>query len=257
MSLVEFTKDQDLGIVTFNDPPLNLLGVGMLRDLSEVMALIDRENIRGLLLRVEEGNFSAGADAGLFSELDSESAGKLLDDFFQLIYMVECLPYPTMAAVRGMCIGGGFELALCCDFIWSADTARFAAAEALLGIVPLGGGARMLAQRAGTARAKEVVFSGRFFNAETFEKWNVVNRVLPDADLNDKALKYMKLLAEGPTLAHNTTKKILNELESKGSLESDRLLREIVPPLFESEDVKEGVKSFLSRGPGKATFNGR
>ncbi len=257
MSTVDFKRDDDLGVITFNDQPLNLLSEKLLTSLSAIINGLESEDIRALLFTADEGNFSAGADISMFKDMKRGEASAMLEKFFQFIYRIEGLPYPTMAAVSGLCIGGGFELALSCDFIWAADNAQFAAAEALVGIVPLGGGARMLAQRAGIARAKEVVFSGRFFKPGQLESWNIINRVLPLPDLNDKAVKYMKSLSNGPTMAHGATKKILKAFSDNGRLESDKVLMDVVPPLFESEDLKTGIESLLKEGPGKARFSGR
>ena len=162
-----------------------------------------------------------------------------------------------MAAVKGMCVGGGFELALACDFIWASENAQFAAAEVLIGIVPLGGGAQRLAQRAGLARAKEIALGGRFNKAEKLERYNVINRILPDQELNEKAIKFMKFQTNGPTIAFDTIKQLIRKYYEKGLEESDKLLLNIVPRLFETEDVKIGIESFKKNGPGKAIFKGK
>jgi enoyl-CoA hydratase/carnithine racemase len=174
-----------------------------------------------------------------------------------VILRIEELPFPTMAAVKGMCVGGGFELALACDFIWASENAQFAAAEVLIGIVPLGGGAQRLAQRCGIARAKEIALGGRFNKPDKLERWNVINRVLPEQDLIDKAIKFMRFQINGPTIAFDTIKKLLREYYNKGLSDTDRLLLEIVPELFETEDIKIGIESFKEKGPGKAIFKGK
>ncbi len=177
--------------------------------------------------------------------------------FLDVIYRIEQLPYPTMAAVKGMCIGGGFELALACDYIWASENAQFAAAEVLIGIVPIGGGVQRLTQRTGIARAKEITLGGRFIKPEKLERWNVINRVLPEQELIDKAIKFMKIQSNGPTIAFNTIKKLLREYYDKGLEKSDKLLLDIVPKLFETEDIQIGIESFKKKGPGKAIFKGK
>lgn len=181
----------------------------------------------------------------------------MIKRFLDIVYKIEELPFPTMAVVKGMCVGGGFELALACDYIWASEKAQFAAAEILIGIVPLGGGVQRLAQRAGMTRAKEIALGGRFKKPEILERWNVINRVLPEQELIVKAIKFMKIQSNGPTIAFDTIKKLMREYYDKGLKESDKLLQDIVPNLFNTEDIKIGIESFKKNGPGKAIFKGK
>ncbi|MFX0033902.1 MAG: enoyl-CoA hydratase/isomerase family protein [Promethearchaeota archaeon] len=254
---MNFEEDERLSIITFIDKPMNLIDVDFIGELEAILNEIVKKEIRALLFKVDEGNFSAGANIALFQNLNEESTRKMITRFLDLIYQIEQLPFPTMAAVKGLCIGGGFEIALSCDYIWASENAKFAAAEVLIGIVPLGGGVQRLAQRCGMARAKEIALRGRFNTPEKLEKWNVINRVLPETELVDKAIKFMKIQSTGPTLAFATIKKLLEEFYNKGLKDSDNLLLNIVPNLFETEDIKIGLESFKKKGPGKAIFRGK
>ena len=257
MRKLKFEKVDELAIITFIDKPLNLIDAEFIEELESVLNGDEIKKIRALLFKVDKGNFSAGANVALLLEQDEKSSKDMLKRFFDVIYKIEKLPFPTMAAVKGMCIGGGFELALTCDYIWASEKSQFAAAEVLIGIVPLGGGSQRLAQRAGIARAKEIVMGGRFKKPELLERWNVINRVLPDQELNEKATKFMKIQSTGPTIAFDVIKKLLREYYNRGLEESDNLLQEIVPKLFETEDIKIGIESFKKEGPGKAIFKGK
>ena len=257
LNKLKFEKEDGLGIITFIDKPLNLIDSEFIEQLELILNGAEIKDIRALLFKVDKGNFSAGAKVELLIEQDENSASNTIIRFLNLMYNIEQLPFPTMAAVKGMCVGGGFEIALACDYIWASNNAQFAAAEILIGIVPLGGGAQRLAQRAGLTRAKEIALGGRFNKAEILERWNVINRVLPEQELIEKAIKFMKFQSKGPTLAFETTKKLLREYYSKGLEESDKLLQSIVPKLFETEDIKIGIESFKKNGPGKAIFSGK
>jgi len=255
MSKVTFSVEGSLGIITLNDPALNLLSPELVDDLRAVVEGLPEKNLRGLILK-SNGNFSAGANMSLFTGKDSQGGREVLDTFLVgIVRKIEALPYPTLAVVRGLCLGGGFELALACDLIWSANEAKFGAVEATIGTVPLGAGSRMIAARAGMARAKEMVYDAKIYNAEQLEKWNIVNKVMPDGEINEQAAKYMERLAQGPTLAYAVTKRLHSEYYSKGLNCSDDLLLEIVPPLFETKDFVNGVKSLIENGPGKAKFD--
>jgi enoyl-CoA hydratase/carnithine racemase len=257
MKKLKLEKVNELAIITFIDKPLNLIDAEFIEELESILDGDEIKKVRALLFKVDKGNFSAGANVALFLEQDEKSSKDMLKRFFDVIYRVENLPFPTMAAVKGMCIGGGFELALACDYIWASEKTQFAAAEVLVGIVPLGGGAQRLAQRAGITRAKEIALGGRFKKPEVLERWNVINRVLPEQELIGKAVKFMKIQAKGPTLAYDVIKRLLREYYNKGLEESDKLLQEIVPKLFETEDIKIGIESFKKEGPGNAIFKGK
>jgi len=254
---MNFVNDEGLGLITFTNKPLNLIDLNFMEELEVILNKLENQEIRALLFKSDEGNFSAGANVTFFQNLNESSTKKMMRMFLDVINRIEQLPYPTMAAVKGMCIGGGFELALACDYIWASENAQFAAAEVLVGIVPLGGGVQRLAQRTGITRAKEITLGGRFVKPEKLERWNVINRVLPEQELINKAIKFMKIQSNGPTIAFDTIKRLLREFYDKGLEESDRLLLNIVPKLFETEDIKIGIETFKKKGPGKAIFKGK
>lgn len=256
MPKVTFKIEGSLGIITMNNPPLNLLTQEVVEELAVIVGEVPRKYLRGLVFK-SRGNFSAGANMSLFSGKDRHGGREILDMFLgNIVRKIEVLPYPTLAAVSGMCLGGGFELALACDIIWAGNEAKFGAVEGTIGTVPLGAGSRMIASRAGVARAKEMVFEAKIYGAEQLEKWNIVNKVVADGDLEEQAMKYIKRLAEGPTSAHAVTKRLHSEYFYCGLNSSDDLLLEIVPPLFETHDFIDGIKSLIENGPGKAKFKG-
>ncbi len=258
MSKVTYERQGGLAVLTLNDPPLNLMGREMAGDFEAVLDRVERDAVRGMILKNDEGNFGAGADVKMFMNLTPADAKKLFSEFLPVIHRIEALPFPTLAAVRGLCLAAGLELALAFDFIWASDTATFGQAEATIGVFPFAGGSQRIAARAGVARAKEIVFGARLYRAETFERWNIINRVLPDAEVTEKAMAYMKNLADnGPTVAIASAKKIINTYNASGIAESDHLMIDLSGPIFATEDVKTGVDSLLKNGPGKAKFAGR
>jgi len=258
MSKITYELSGKLAVVTLSDPPLNLVGLDMGNDFKAVLDRVEKDAPRGMILKNDEGNFGAGADVNMFAGLSPADARKLFSDFLSVIHRIESLPLPTMAAVRGLCLTASLELALSFDFIWASDNATFGQAEATIGVFPFAGGSQRIAARAGTARAKEIVFGARLYPAATFERYNIVNRVLPDAELTEKAMSYMKNLADnGPTVAIKSAKKIINTYNASGIAEADRLMIELSGPIFATEDVKTGVDSLLKNGPGKAKFAGK
>jgi enoyl-CoA hydratase/carnithine racemase len=250
-------RDGDVGIVVIDDPPLNLFG----RELTEaVMGCIDQaesEPVRALLIRAEGNVFTGGADVNVFHGLSGDEAQGFISDLLAIPHRLEDMPVPTLACVHGLCLTAGFELSLGCDMIWASESAQFGLVEAVIGATPLMGGTQRVAERAGPARARELVMSGGLYPAETLERWNVVNRVLPEGDLQEKALRFAHRLASGPTLAHAATKRVVRAFLDEGVRGADARMGEIAAPLFGSQDLPRAVESFLEQGPGKATFEGR
>lgn len=258
MSKITYERDGALAVVTLSDPPLNLTGLDTGVEMNEVLNRIEKDLPRGMILKNDKGNFGGGADVNIFKGLSPDAARKLFSDFIDIINRIEALPLPTMAAVRGLCIAAGLELALALDFIWASENAVFGMPEAIIGVFPFIGGSQRIAARAGKARAKEIVLGARLYPAETFERYNIISRVLPDADLDEKAMKYMRRLSEnGPTAAFAGAKRVIDTYSLSGIKETDRLMIELSGEIFGTEDVKTGVESFLKNGPGKAKFAGR
>jgi enoyl-CoA hydratase len=114
-----------------------------------------------------------------------------------------------------------------------------------------------MAERAGPARAREFVMTRGLYEAATLERWNVINRVVGDDELLEKGMRFAHRLAEGPTKAHAATKRIVRAYLEGGVEEADRVTPEVAGGLFETDDLQQAVRSFLSEGPGKATFRGR
>ena len=134
----------------------------------------------------------------VFQGLGSAGSEELTERLLGLTHAIEELPFPTIASIHSLCVTAGLELALACDMIWAAESARFGLVEAVIGLTPLMGGTQRVAERAGAARAREFVMSGDLYDAATLERWGVVNRVLPDAELREQTLEFARRLADGP-----------------------------------------------------------
>jgi enoyl-CoA hydratase len=252
-----FERSGDLGVVVIDDPPLNLFGEEMVRDVLSSLDEAEGQGVRALLVCAEGDIFTGGADVHVFDGLTEEQAVEFVGSLLEITHRVEGLPFPTLASVHGLCLTAGFELSLACDMIWAAESAQFGLVEAVVGLTPLMGGTQRVAERAGPARARELVMGAGLYAAATMERWNVVNRVLPDGDLVEKSRRFAERLAAGPTRAHAATKRIVRAVLDHGVRGADDRAAEIGAPLFGTEDLQAAVKSFLAEGPGKATFRGR
>jgi enoyl-CoA hydratase len=252
-----FERHGDIGVVVIDDPPLNLFGRELTSDLVAALERAEREPIRALLIRAEGDVFTGGADVNVFRGLDPDQAKDFVAGLLEITHRVEDLPVPTLASVQGLCLTAGFELSLACDMIWAAESAQFGLVEIVVGLTPLMGGTQRVAERAGPARARELVMGGGLYPATTLERWNVINRVLPDDELQPRSLRFAERLAAGPTRANAATKRVVRAVLDEGVRGADARVAEIGAPLFATEDLQRAVESFLEEGPGKATFEGR
>jgi enoyl-CoA hydratase len=246
-----------LTLVTIAAPPLNLFDDAMVQALRATVDRLASDPPRGVLFRAEGRVVSGGVDVKFFDALSAAEAPGVWSDLLAIIHRVEELPCPTVFAAHGLCLTAAFELSLACDLLLAAESARFGLVERVVGLTPAMGGTQRVAERAGPARARELVMTGALYDAATLERWNVVNRVLPDEGFDDAARAFALDLANGPTRAHAATKAIIRAGLEGGIRDADAVVPPLAGDLFATQDLRGAVRSFLEHGPGKATFEGR
>jgi enoyl-CoA hydratase/carnithine racemase len=249
--------DGPLAVLTLDHGELNLWDGEVFASLAEHVAALAADPPRGVLITASGRVVSAGVDVHEFEHLTPETGGRLWRELLATIQRLEDLPCPTVFAAGGLCLTASFELALACDLLIAAESARFGLVEVVVGLTPSMGGPQRLAARAGPARAKQLIYTGETFDARTLEAWNVVNVVVGDAELDDRALALARRIADGPTLAHAATKRIVQTAVDEGTRAADAIVPEVSGALFASADLRNAVRSFLRDGPGKATYEGR
>ena len=255
---VRLERDGAIASLVLSDPPLNLFGEATFRSLASCMDEVEAsDDIRALVWRGEGDVFTGGVDVKVFAQTKPEDADELFAALLRVVNRIEALPCPTLALVHGLCLTAGLEISLGCDMIWAAESAQFGLVERVVGLTPGAGGTQRMAERAGPAKAREFVMTGGLYPASTLEHWNVINRVLPDDELQEKGMAFAQRLADGPTKAHAATKHVIRGWLDGGIEEADRRTPAASGGLFETEDLQNAVKSFLEEGPGKARFEGR
>ena len=257
MPPVRLEFDGPLAVISLDNPPLNLFDRATAEALAAAVDELKASDARALLLRADGKVVSAGVDVHLFATLDADSGSELWRDWFELVHAIEDLPFPTVFAAHALCLTAAFEISLACDLLFAAQSARFGLVEKVVGLTPSMGGPQRLAERAGPARAREIVYTGELFDASTLERWNVVNRVLPDEGFDAAVRAFAMSLAIGPTRAHAATKAIIREQVEVGTGGADEITSDVSGRLFGTEDLQNAVASFLKDGPGKATYTGR
>jgi enoyl-CoA hydratase/carnithine racemase len=256
--LVEHERRDLVSVLTMVYRPYNLLGPKLMGALASEFRAAKEAGSRAIVLRSGLRHFCAGADVSLFTaraEQDGRSESAISGpDFLRLM---ELLPIPIVASVHGVCLGGGFELALASDYIVAASSAKIGSVEAALGLHPLLGGIQRQTQRAGAMRAKELAMLARRYDPETLERWGLINLVVPDDTLEKATFSIAEELAHGPTVAHAATKQLVHIVVNQGIAAADEAMAEIQKPIWASEDLKLGLASFRANGPGLAKFVGR
>jgi enoyl-CoA hydratase len=248
-------RDDGVAVVRLDRPKVNALSVEVLRQLGEVADGLIADPPGAVVVTGGERVFAAGADIGEFG--GPTEARAIGEAFRDALGAVAAIPRFTVAAICGVALGGGCELALACDWRVCADNARLGQPEVLLGIIPGGGSTQRLPRLIGAARAKELILTGRQVRADEALRIGLVDEVVPAADVRDRALAKAAELARGAVVAQGYAKAAIDEgIETTLAWGLDRE-HELFEKVFETDDSQLGVRSFLDAGPGKATFRGR
>lgn len=253
---VTMEMDGPLAVITLTHEPHNLLAPVMMTGLLDSLAEAEQSGARAVLLRSGLRHFSGGADIELFEGAMGE-AGTLAVSPAEFLERVEAFALPIVVAIHGVCVGGGFELALACDMIIAARSAKIGSVEVTIGLNPLMGAVQRQVQRAGAARAKEMSMLGRRYDAETLEKWNLINRVVDDEHLEEASRALAMELANGPTIAIKLTKELVRIAVNDGVGAADGKMEDLQKALWSSEDLRIGIDSLMKNGPGLARFVGK
>ena len=250
------SSDDGITLVRLDNPPVNALSVALLAEIAAVATAIARDDTAKAVVVTGEGKaFAAGADISEFGGPDR--AREITDGFRAAFDAVATVPRPVIAAVNGVALGGGMELALACDLRVVADKARLGQPEILLGIIPGAGGTQRLPRLVGASRAKELIWSGRQVGADEALAIGLADRVAPAGEVVDNALAWASELATGAVAAMALAKRAIDRgfdgsLSAGLDVESDAFVE-----AFATDDATTGVRSFLEHGPGKASFRGR
>ncbi len=244
--------------ITLNRPEAaNAFNTRMALELAEAFAGFAREGApeRCLVLTAAgEKAFCAGADLKERDRMSDDDWSAQHKVFEAMAEALLACPMPVIAAVDGAAFGGGCELALLCDFLYAAETARFALPEATLGIMPGLGATQTLTRAAGPRRAKEIITTGRAFSAGEALQWGVANRVLPQAELLPAALETAARIAANAPLAVAAIKRAIDLGDGHGLRSGLNLELDQYNQLFPTEDRREGIRAW--REKRKAVFRG-
>ncbi len=255
---VRLEVEDGIGTIRLDRPPMNALNVQVQEELRAAAAEAGgSSDVHAVVLYGGEKVFAAGADVKEMATMSYPDmvvrSGALQSSFTA----VARIPKPVVAAVTGYALGGGCELALCADLRVCGDNAKLGQPEVLLGVIPGAGGTQRLPRLVGPSRAKDIIFTGRFVDAEEALRIGLVDRVVPADDVYSAAREMAARFVGGPRLALRAAKEAIDrglEADLDTGLELERLQ---FAGLFATEDRRIGMESFVANGPGKAAFEGR
>ena len=251
-SCIETRNDDHVQIITLNRPKaLNALSSQLMDELSDALQKADREpQVRAIVITGSEKAFAAGAD---IKEMQDKTYMEAYgEDFITANWeqAAKCRK-PVIAAVAGYALGGGCELAMMCDFIIAADTARFGQPEITIGAIPGAGGTQRLARFVGKSKAMEMCLTGRMMNAEEAERCGLVSRVVPASELLQDAIDTARKIAGFSAPVVMMCKESVNRAYETSLSEGLLFERRTFHSVFATEDQKEGMAAFIEkRKPG-------
>ena len=255
---VSLEVDAGIGVIRLARPPMNVLDIELqegIRAAAEQAA--ERRDVAAVIVYGGEKVFAAGAD---IKQMQTMSYTDMVDRSAALqsaLTAVAQIPKPTVAAITGYALGGGCELALCCDFRVAGDNAKLGQPEILLGVIPGAGGTQRLARLIGPARAKDLIYTGRFIGSAEALSIGLIDEVVPADEVLAAARRRVERYVGGPAYALRAAKEAVDrglETDLTTGLEIEWML---FAGLFATRDREIGMSSFVAEGPGKAQFEGR
>jgi len=255
---VRLEVEDGVGTIRLDRPKMNALDAAMQEEIRAAATEASRrEDVKAVVVYGGERVFAAGADVKEMVDMSYTDMVRRSGDLQACFTAVAQIPKPVVAAVTGYALGGGCELALCADVRFAADNAVLGQPEILLGIIPGAGGTQRLTRLVGPAKAKDIVFTGRFVKADEALAIGLVDRVVPAADVYAEAVAWARQFVGGATYAIRAAKESIDrglEVDLGTGLEIER---QQFAALFATEDRTIGMRSFIDNGPGKADFVGR
>jgi enoyl-CoA hydratase/carnithine racemase len=250
-------NDRGVALLKIDNPPMNALDEETMRQLESSMKKLAADDaVKAVVITGQGPTFIVGADVNKVKEVDTREKGVALTSEAQgIINLIENLRKPVIAAINGLCLGGGMELAMACHIRFIGDQAQMGLPEILLGIMPAFGGTQRAARLLGTARALEIMLTGKFIPAAECEKIGLVNRVVPNAGVVDESMKFAKDLSYKGQLAVRSIIEAVMEGGRMSITEGLKLESELFGGLAESEDKKEGIAAFFEKR--RPNFKGR
>jgi enoyl-CoA hydratase/carnithine racemase len=254
--LVDLDVANGVATIRLDHPPRNVIDLRVAAELHDAALEVgDREDIRAVVVWGGERIFSAGGDVDLMSDRSADSIRPVIAALAEALVVLETVPKVVIAAINGICLGGGCEIALAADFRFASETALLGQPEIRFGIIPGAGATQRMPRLVGSSTAKDLIYSGRRVKAREALELGLVDRLLPGPSVYPAALEAAARYAEGPIVAIGAAKEAINAGGGSPRTQGLTLERDLACGLFDTEDQKEGMQAFL--GSRQAVFKGR
>jgi enoyl-CoA hydratase/carnithine racemase len=240
MAGISLSFDDEVAILTLSTPLNNRFGVKVMDDLENAVDELTAKEARAVLLCADGPDFSHGGDVRPWGNLEAREINAIFERYMDGFNRLERLPIPVIAAVQGLCNGGGLELALRADILFASESTRFSHSEQTIAFVTVLGGIYRVAERAGRLLAYQWALTSEEIPVSVFAQHGLVNYIVPNASLRKEALNFAKRVAKGPTLAHGTHKALLRAWSVGGIAAADDVMFDLTRHLLESKDFIRG-----------------
>ncbi|MCO5387754.1 enoyl-CoA hydratase [Desulfosporosinus sp.] len=249
--VVELLITEGVGIITINNPPVNALTLDVREQLKQVLQEVEgNAEIRALVITGGGAKcFVAGADIKDFPKQMESGPRENATIYKEMFAYLEETPRPVIAALNGLALGGGCELALACDIRIADEKMKIGLPEVTLGLIPGLGGTQRLARLIGPSKAKELMLTGTFMSADEALRIGLVNRVVPQGTALGEALKLAQKLAKGAGVAMGYAKHLVNKGTEIPLQDAMEMEMQHVEKIFGSEDLQEGIEAFINKRP--------
>ena len=255
---VRLEVEGGVGTIRLDRPPVNAMNALMQDQLHAVASRRPtRDDVRAVVIYGGTRSFAAGADVKEMAAMTHADMVARVLPLQAAFTAVAQIPKPVVAAITGYALGGGCELALAADVRFCADDAKLGQPEILLGVIPGAGGTQRLARLVGSARAKDLVFTGRMVDADEALRIGLVDKVMSAASVYEEAVAWAGQFATGPAVALRAAKEVIDAGLATDLATGLAAERAAFAMLFGTDDRAIGMTSFIESGPGKAEFKGR
>ena len=262
MSTIRFERSGAIGSIVLANPPFNRIDLRYASALREAVHAASESDVRVLMVRAEGPNFSMGGEVREWPGKDINWFRTFVAEVNLSYRAIEALRVPTLAVVRGLAFGGGFELALACDLVVAAEDAVFCCVEVTTGMLPIAGALQRIAERAGRGRASRFAMLGEPIPGKQAGELGIATHVVPGAKLDAEANALAKRLASGPTRSYAATRTLLKAWSGGGITAADAMMLDVTMDLYDSADAQRGfastAKAFDANvEPPEMAFEGR
>ncbi len=256
-NLILVERKDYVGIVTLNSPPLNLNTIESMEELREVFRKIEKDTEIRVVILTGAGlkAFNVGSDISGFKDMGGDFRSKKFYMETDMMNTIEFLPKPTICAIEGYCMGGGLEVALCCDIRIGSDESVFALPEINLGLYPASGGIFRLPKVIGLSKAYELMYTGDSINADEAYRLGLINKIIPKGRALDEAILMAKRIAKKAPSALKVIKKGARDMWLKDSKDNYYSNLDYIDQIFDSYNGVEGVNAFLEKREPEFKFD--